>query len=130
MDLTIFASLFLQLENKVTKGIEWLSSDTEVAKWSKVIYFHIFKAGIVVDSIPCKIVVALSFVEKIVISHISFIIFKMALNNIYQHIQECTIMSELELPVFKCNVPKELLNRQFCSSSVSTIWDTWYSNPC
>lgn len=35
----------------------------------------------------------------------------MALNNIYYHIQEFTIMSEL--PVFKDNVQKELLNRQF-----------------
>lgn len=72
-------------------------------------------------SISCKIVIELSFVEKIVISHISFNIFTMALNNIYYHIQECTIISELELPGFKDNVQKELLNGQFCSSSVSTI---------
>lgn len=32
MDLDIFASLVLQLGNKLTKNIEWLSSDTEVVK--------------------------------------------------------------------------------------------------
>lgn len=39
MDLVIFTSLALQLENELTKGIELLSSATEIVKPSKVIYF-------------------------------------------------------------------------------------------
>lgn len=36
MDLVIFTSLALQLENNLTKDIELLSSNTEIVKKSKV----------------------------------------------------------------------------------------------
>lgn len=44
MDLIIFTSLALQLENKLIKGIELLPSDTELVKWFKVsnlLFLHI-----------------------------------------------------------------------------------------